>query len=96
MDSCAQFLTMTPECAVRSRGSKKVVGGLKRAAFAAILFPATRTPMAKTKVGNGDTHANLGFEAKLWAAADALRNGLFLCGANILRAALDSDVDDRP
>jgi type I restriction enzyme M protein len=32
--------------------------------------------VAKTKVVNGDTGANLGFEAKLWAAADALRNNM--------------------
>jgi type I restriction enzyme M protein len=32
--------------------------------------------MAKAKVKNGDTSANLGFEAKLWAAADALRNNM--------------------
>src|SRR3989441_5638741 len=32
--------------------------------------------MAKAKVKNNDTSANLGFEAKLWAAADALRNNM--------------------
>ena len=32
--------------------------------------------MTKTKVVNGDTGANLGCEAKLWAAADALRNNM--------------------
>jgi type I restriction enzyme M protein len=34
--------------------------------------------MAKTKAKakNNDTAANLGFEAKLWAAADALRNNM--------------------
>ena len=32
--------------------------------------------MAKTKTSNSDTGANLGFEAKLWAAADALRNNM--------------------
>jgi len=33
--------------------------------------------MAKRKTGNNsDTGANLGFEAKLWAAADALRNNM--------------------
>jgi type I restriction enzyme M protein len=32
--------------------------------------------MAKTRTENGDTGANLGFEAKLWAAADALRNNM--------------------
>ena len=32
--------------------------------------------MAKTKPKNDDTGANLGFEAKLWAAADALRNNM--------------------
>jgi type I restriction enzyme M protein len=32
--------------------------------------------MAKTKTKNNDTAANLGFEAKLWAAADALRNNM--------------------
>ena len=32
--------------------------------------------MAKTKGKNNDTGANLGFEAKLWAAADALRNNM--------------------
>ena len=37
--------------------------------------------MAKTKVRNNDTTANLGFEAKLWATADALRNNMDACGA---------------
>jgi type I restriction enzyme M protein len=32
--------------------------------------------MAKTTRKNNDTTANLGFEAKLWAAADALRNNM--------------------
>ena len=32
--------------------------------------------MAKSKATNSDTAANLGFEAKLWAAADALRNNM--------------------
>jgi type I restriction enzyme M protein len=32
--------------------------------------------MAKTKTKKNDTAANLGFEAKLWAAADALRNNM--------------------
>ena len=32
--------------------------------------------MAKTNAKNSDTSANLGFEAKLWAAADALRNNM--------------------
>lgn len=32
--------------------------------------------MAKTNAKNNDTTANLGFEAKLWAAADALRNNM--------------------
>jgi type I restriction enzyme M protein len=32
--------------------------------------------MAKPKARNNDTGANLGFEAKLWAAADALRNNM--------------------
>src|ERR1700693_195228 len=32
--------------------------------------------MAKPKAKNSDTGANLGFEAKLWAAADALRNNM--------------------
>jgi type I restriction enzyme M protein len=32
--------------------------------------------MAKTTAKNNDTTANLGFEAKLWAAADALRNNM--------------------
>jgi len=32
--------------------------------------------MAKTKPNTNDTGANLGFEAKLWAAADALRNNM--------------------
>jgi type I restriction-modification system DNA methylase subunit len=30
----------------------------------------------KSKPKNGNTSANLGFEAKLWAAADALRNNM--------------------
>ncbi len=30
----------------------------------------------KTKTTNGATNANFGFEAQLWAAADALRNNL--------------------
>ena len=33
-------------------------------------------PMAKSKPANGNNTANLGFEAKLWAAADALRNNM--------------------
>ncbi len=32
--------------------------------------------MAKSKTRNNNTTANLGFEAKLWAAADALRNNM--------------------
>ena len=32
--------------------------------------------MATTQAKNGDSAANLGFEAKLWAAADALRNNM--------------------
>jgi len=32
--------------------------------------------MAKPRTNNPDTGANLGFEAKLWAAADALRNNM--------------------
>ncbi|MGH7207679.1 MAG: type I restriction-modification system subunit M N-terminal domain-containing protein, partial [Nitrospiraceae bacterium] len=32
--------------------------------------------MAKGKAKKKDTAANLGFEAKLWAAADALRNNM--------------------
>ena len=32
--------------------------------------------MAKTKMQNKDITASLGFEAKLWAAADALRNNM--------------------
>jgi type I restriction enzyme M protein len=32
--------------------------------------------MAKTRSKSSDTTANLGFEAKLWAAADALRNNM--------------------
>src|SRR5450830_2044997 len=32
--------------------------------------------MAKQKAKKNDTGANLGFEAKLWAAADALRNNM--------------------
>jgi type I restriction enzyme M protein len=32
--------------------------------------------MAKTTAKNSDSTANLGFEAKLWAAADALRNNM--------------------
>src|SRR5450830_478022 len=32
--------------------------------------------MAKQKTKKNDTGANLGFEAKLWAAADALRNNM--------------------
>src|SRR5712671_2303647 len=32
--------------------------------------------MAKTNNKNNDTAANLGFEGKLWAAADALRNNM--------------------
>ena len=32
-------------------------------------------PKKRTK-GNNDTGANLGFEAKLWQAADALRNNM--------------------
>ena len=32
--------------------------------------------MAKKKARTNDTGANLGFEAKLWAAADALRNNM--------------------
>jgi type I restriction enzyme M protein len=33
-------------------------------------------PKARTRTGAKDTGANLGFEAKLWAAADALRNNM--------------------
>ncbi len=32
--------------------------------------------MANTRAKNNNTAANLGFEAKLWQAADALRNNL--------------------
>src|SRR5512138_610852 len=32
--------------------------------------------MASTRANNNDTTANLGFEAKLWQAADALRNNM--------------------
>ena len=32
--------------------------------------------MAKRAAKNNETAANLGFEAKLWAAADALRNNM--------------------
>src|SRR5436309_10732064 len=32
--------------------------------------------MARTPTKTNDTGANLGFEAKLWAAADALRNNM--------------------
>jgi type I restriction enzyme M protein len=32
--------------------------------------------MAKARKQNNDTGANLGFEGKLWAAADALRNNM--------------------
>ena len=32
--------------------------------------------MAKTKTKKNDTAANLGFEAKLWLAADKLRNNM--------------------
>lgn len=32
--------------------------------------------MARRTAKNGDTTASLGFEAKLWAAADALRNNM--------------------
>src|SRR3954454_24688611 len=32
--------------------------------------------MAKSMAKSNDTGANLGFEAKLWAAADALRNNM--------------------
>jgi type I restriction enzyme M protein len=32
--------------------------------------------MARAKNSKNDTTANLGFEAKLWAAADALRNNM--------------------
>jgi type I restriction enzyme M protein len=32
--------------------------------------------MAKSKRTNGDTAANIGFEAKLWLAADKLRNNM--------------------
>src|SRR5436190_12360117 len=37
-----------------------------------------RTPklMARTPTQNTENNANLGFEAKLWAAADALRNNM--------------------
>jgi len=34
------------------------------------------TRRAKARTGNGNGTANLGFEAKLWAAADALRNNM--------------------
>ena len=34
------------------------------------------SPMAKSKTTNSDTANNVGFEAKLWAAADALRNNM--------------------
>src|ERR1700680_4322296 len=32
--------------------------------------------MARARSNNNDSTANLGFEAKLWAAADALRNNM--------------------
>lgn len=32
--------------------------------------------MPKSKLNKYDTAANLGFEAKLWQAADALRNNM--------------------
>lgn len=32
--------------------------------------------MARARKSGSDTTANLGFEAKLWAAADALRNNM--------------------
>src|SRR5258706_2548428 len=32
--------------------------------------------MVSTRTNNNDTAANLGFEAKLWQAADALRNNM--------------------
>jgi len=35
-----------------------------------------RTSMPRANTKTGDTTANLGFEAKLWAAADALRNNM--------------------
>ena len=37
---------------------------------------ASGSMMAKPKAKTNDTGANLGFEAKLWAAADALRNNM--------------------
>ena len=49
-------------------------------AYVARLTPplrdAVRNSMAKKTAKNNDTTANLGFEAKLWAAADALRNNM--------------------
>jgi type I restriction enzyme M protein len=33
-------------------------------------------PKRRTRAENGSSGANLGFEAKLWAAADALRNNM--------------------
>ena len=33
-------------------------------------------PRTNNSASNNDTGANLGFEAKLWAAADALRNNM--------------------
>ena len=38
--------------------------------------PLKGTAMGKTRSKKNDTAANLGFEAKLWAAADALRNNM--------------------
>ncbi|MBA2431270.1 MAG: hypothetical protein H0V56_04050, partial [Chthoniobacterales bacterium] len=35
-----------------------------------------RVSLARRTAKNGDTTASLGFEAKLWAAADALRNNM--------------------
>ena len=47
-------------------------------AFHAVSFPLRQGPVAETKKANSpnDTGANLGFEAKLWQAADALRHNM--------------------
>ena len=46
--------------------------------------------MARTPAKTSDTGANLGFEAKLWVAADALRNNMDAAeyGAGAGRSAL--------
>jgi HsdM N-terminal domain len=47
---------------------------ISRCILQAILFTFPIEPMARPKKTN--TTANLGFEAQLWAAADALRNNM--------------------